>query len=34
MARFEKWVRNPRVPVCRIVDKAFGAPKVSFTPSL
>jgi glycosyltransferase involved in cell wall biosynthesis len=35
MARFEKLVRNPLVPVCRIIDKAIGVPRVSFTlPSL
>jgi hypothetical protein len=35
MARFEKWVRNPWVLVCRIIDKAIGVPRVSITlPSL
>jgi glycosyltransferase involved in cell wall biosynthesis len=34
MARIEKWVRNPLVPVCRIIDKALGAPRLPFRSSL
>jgi glycosyltransferase involved in cell wall biosynthesis len=30
MARLEKWLRNPLVPVCRIIDKFFGVRPVSF----
>jgi glycosyltransferase involved in cell wall biosynthesis len=30
LARLEKWVRNPQVPFDRIMDKLFGAPRLSF----
>jgi glycosyltransferase involved in cell wall biosynthesis len=29
-ARIEKWLRNPLVPIHRIIDKSFGAPRLSF----
>lgn len=28
-ARVEKWLRNPRLPVYRIIDKALGGPKLT-----
>lgn len=30
LARIEKWFRNPRVPLYRIIDKSFGGPRLSF----
>jgi glycosyltransferase involved in cell wall biosynthesis len=33
LARFEKWVRNPLVPVGRVIDLAFGAPRLPLTSS-
>lgn len=30
LARIEKWFRNPLVPIHRIIDKSFGAPRLSF----
>ncbi len=30
MARVEKWLRNPRIPFYRIVDKFFSGPRLSF----
>jgi len=30
LARVEKWLRNPRVPVDRMIDKFLGAPGLSF----
>ena len=30
LARVEKWLRNPRVPVDRLIDKFLGAPRLSF----
>jgi glycosyltransferase involved in cell wall biosynthesis len=31
LARVEKWLRNPMVPLYRILDKSFGGPRVSTT---
>ena len=30
LARIEKWLRNPRIPIYRVIDKFFGAPGLSF----
>jgi glycosyltransferase involved in cell wall biosynthesis len=30
LARVEKWLRNPLVPIHRIIDKSFGGPRLSF----
>jgi glycosyltransferase involved in cell wall biosynthesis len=30
LARIEKWFRNPLVPTCRIIDRLFAGPRVSF----
>ena len=29
VARVEKWVRNPRVPIYRVIDKLLGGPRLS-----
>ncbi len=34
LARVEKWLRNPLVPIHRIIDKSFGVPRLSFPLSL
>jgi glycosyltransferase involved in cell wall biosynthesis len=34
LARVEKWIRNPLVPIHRIIDKSFGVPRLSFPLSL
>jgi glycosyltransferase involved in cell wall biosynthesis len=31
LARIEKWLRNPLVPLYRILDKSFGGPRLSTT---
>jgi glycosyltransferase involved in cell wall biosynthesis len=31
LARIEKWLRNPMVPLYRILDKSFGGPRLSTT---
>jgi hypothetical protein len=30
LARMEKWLRNPRVPLYRMIDLFLGAPELSF----
>ena len=34
LARVEKWLRNPLVPIHRVIDKSFGVPRLSFPLSL
>jgi hypothetical protein len=33
LARAEKWLRNPLVPLYRVIDKSIGAPRLSVTSS-